>query len=62
MSEFFNKKPMELLEIEQVVNELMEDLSHPLNNKRHPYHRDCVQAFNDLMAHADTIRQHWASH
>jgi LmbE family N-acetylglucosaminyl deacetylase len=46
MSEFFIKKPAELLEIEQVVNELMEDLTHPLNNNRHPDHRNCVQAFN----------------
>ncbi|OAI06675.1 hypothetical protein A1332_10915 [Methylomonas methanica] len=58
MSEFFYKKPTELLEIERVINDLMEDLTHPLNNNRHPYHRDSVQAFNDLMAYADSIRQH----
>lgn len=62
MSEFFNKKPKELLDIERVINDLMEDLTHPLNNDRHPYHRDSLQAFNDLMAHADSIRQHWVSY
>ncbi|OQW75186.1 MAG: hypothetical protein BVN35_08765 [Proteobacteria bacterium ST_bin11] len=62
MSEFFNKKPKELLEIERVIHDLMEDLNHPLNNNRHPYHRDCVHAFNDLMAHADSIRQQWVSY
>lgn len=60
MSEFFNKKPKELLDIERVILDLMEDLTHPLHNHRHPYHRDSVQAFNDLMAHADSIRSQWA--
>jgi hypothetical protein len=62
MIEFFNKKPKELLEIERVINDLVQDSAHPLHNNRHPYHRDSVQAFNDLMAHADSIRQNWASH
>ncbi len=61
MTEFFNKKPKELLEIEQVINDLTQDLTHPIHNNRHPYHRDSVQAFNDLMAYADSINQNWAS-
>ncbi len=62
MSEFFDKKPKELIDIEGVINDLAQDFSHPLNNNRHPYHRDCVQAFNDLIAYADSIRQNWASY
>ena len=61
MTEFFNKKPKELLEIERVINELIEDLTHPINNNRHPYHRDSVRALNDLMAYADSMTQNWAS-
>lgn len=62
MIEFFSTKPNELLEIERVINDLAQDLTHPLHNARHPYHRDSVQAFTELMAHADRIRQNWTSH
>ena len=61
MIEFFYKKPKELVEIERVIDELAQDLTHPLHNNRHPYHRDSVLAFNDLMAQADSIRQNWVS-
>jgi hypothetical protein len=62
MMEVITRKPKELLEVERVISDLAQDLSHPLHNTRHPYHRDSVQAFNDLMAHADMMRQSWASH
>ncbi|PPD32236.1 MAG: hypothetical protein CTY19_11555 [Methylomonas sp.] len=61
MAELFKKKPRELLEIERVINDLVEDLTHPINNNRHPYHRDSIRAFKDLMAYADSMAQNWAS-
>ena len=48
--------PKELLEIERVLEELLQDKSHPLHNRSHPYHQDSVLAFNELMAQADAIR------
>lgn len=62
MLEISNHKPKELQEIERVINELIQDLSHPFHNIRHPYHREFVQAVDDLMAHADSIRQNWVAH
>lgn len=61
MIELFYRKPKELEEVERVINELTQDFSHPLHNKRHPYHRDSVRAFNDLLAHADSIRLNWSA-
>lgn len=54
-------KPYELIEVERFINDLMEDTKHPLHNKRHPYHKDSVLAFNDLVVYANQIRNSFAS-
>lgn len=61
MTEFFKKKPRELLEIKRGLNDLVEDLKHPINNNRHPYHQDSIRAFKYLMAYANSTTQNWAS-
>lgn len=56
MFEFAASPSRELLEIERIINEMLNDFKHPLNNSGHPYHQDSLQAVNDLMSYADTLR------
>lgn len=62
MIEFFANKPKELKEIEQLIDGLAQDLTHPINNYRHPYHQDSVLALNELMALADSLQQSYATY
>ncbi len=56
MLEIIQRQPKQLIEIESILCDLLNDLKHPLNNTRHPYHRESRQAVDDLMSFADSLR------
>lgn len=59
MSNLPTKQPEELVEIERLIRDLMADTQHPINDRRHPQHHDCIIALNELMERADTLRNSW---
>lgn len=56
MMETSQLPPKKLIQIETILNDLLNDLKHPLNDTSHPYHRDSRQAVEDLMSYADSLR------
>ncbi|MBS4050415.1 hypothetical protein [Methylomonas rivi] len=59
MKEPLTSTPRELLEIEQLIDDLMGDFQHPIHNRRHPQHEDCAKALDNLIEHADKLRNRW---
>lgn len=57
MNKLNNYLPLELKEIEKIINELAVDIQHPLNNQRDPQHHECVTALHELMDRADMLRK-----
>lgn len=62
MKEHINNPPTELIEIERFICDLISDIRHPINDRRHPQHHEYVKAFNDLISHADSLRNDWLMH
>jgi hypothetical protein len=54
-----NDYPKELFEIDRLLNEVINDVQHPLNNLKHPQHVQALEAFNQLVAEADRLRTEW---
>lgn len=59
MSKLSARPPIELTEIERFIQDLMIDTQHPVNDWRHPQHRDCIIALRELMERADLLRKTW---
>ncbi|MCK9606331.1 MAG: hypothetical protein M0R33_07750 [Methylomonas sp.] len=59
MKEPLTTTPTELLEIEQFIDDLLNDFQHPIHNRRHPQHEDCTKALDNLVEHADKLRNRW---
>lgn len=57
MSELIIPASAELVEIERFIHEVASDARHPINDRRHPQHRECLMAWHDLMETADSLRQ-----
>ena len=51
--------PKELLEVEQLIDELLGDSQHPVHNRLHPHHQDCTKALDNLIEHAEQLRNCW---
>lgn len=62
MKDYANTPPSELIEIERLICELISDARHPVNDRRHPQHHEYLKALNDLMGHADSLRNDWLIH
>jgi hypothetical protein len=62
MNDHINTPPSELIEIERFIGDLIGDVRHPINDRRHPQHHEYVKAFNELMTHADSLRNNWLTH
>ena len=56
MNEYIASQPAELREIEQLIDELLGDHNHPLHNHKHPQYKDCAKALENLIEHADQLR------
>ncbi len=59
MNKLPTRPPEELTEIERFIQDLMIDPQHPINDRRHPQHHDCIIALNELMERADVLRNSW---
>lgn len=62
MLDIIERPSKELNEIETILNELWNDLRHPVNDSHHPYHRESRQAVNDLIIYADNLRNRFNSY
>mgnify|MGYP006284432291 CR=1 FL=1 len=51
--------PLELLEIESFLAEILEDVTHPLNNPKHRDHGRYRQAYEELLEKSNRMRHEW---
>lgn len=55
MNELIDSTPKELTEIEHFIQDLMLDITHPVNDPRHPQHDECIKALHELLERADML-------
>lgn len=61
MAEKSDSLPLEIMEAERFIDELMNDTKHPVHNHAHPLHKESVKALDDLMQTLDAMRHEWLS-
>lgn len=54
-----DRYPHQLLEIETLLQEILDDVSHPLNNPKHRDHLASNVAYSQLMQQAEILRREW---
>lgn len=51
--------PIQLLEIESLLSEILADVTHPLNNPKHRDHLAFREAYDQLLRQAENMRREW---
>lgn len=53
--------PKEIIETELFINDLLNDIKHPVHNRLHPMHQVSINALQEMIQKLDVMRIEWLS-